>query len=125
MHKDIAYESLCILCYQRIEKTNSSKGCHSLAMTEGSVGTWKDILSEQSYRCSLMRFMEAGILYNSSIISSPNTKVSLFPYFMNVIAMLLLTSQSHGRLVKAQATEPLPVFLIQRDQHPSYFPKSP
>lgn len=94
-------------------------------MTEGSVGTWKDILSEQSYHCSLMRFMEAGILYNSSIISSPNTKVSLFPYFMNVIAMLLLTSQSHGRLVKAQATESLPVFLIQWNQHPSYFPKRP
>lgn len=64
-------------------------------------------------------------MYNSSIISSPNTKVRLFPYFMNVIAMLLLTSQSHGRLVKAQAIEPLPVFLIQRDQHPSYFLKRP
>lgn len=69
--------------------------------------------------CSLMRFMEAGILYHSPIIASPNTKVSLFPYFMNVMAMLLLTSQSHGRLIEAQTTEPIPVFLIQWDQHPS------
>lgn len=70
------------------------------------------------YLCSLMRFMEVGILYHSPIIASPNTKVSLFPYFMNVIAMFLLTSQSHGRLIETQATEPIPVFLIQWDQHP-------
>lgn len=50
--------------------------------------------------CSLMRFMEAGILYHSPIIASPNTKVSLFPYFMNVMAMLLLTHSHMEGLLK-------------------------